>query len=141
MTKLAKKVEESKASTSLTNKKAKDDEPMGKDTISPPEAKKPKPIRVAIRGIMRLTAPREGTSKNPGKVLEVGAFMMASAAVPEKILDEVILLADKEKIDKLSLDQVSPSSFRSWARYLFTFILGFNLYTFTDLRRLRKPIF
>ena len=67
----------------------------------PPEVIKTKPNIVASRWPL---APREGTSTKPGDALGTRASVMASASVVEKILAEVILPADKEKVEKLSLD-------------------------------------
>ena len=48
----------------------------------------------------------EGTSTKPGGMLGPRASVMASAVMAEKILAGVILPADREKVDKLSLDEV-----------------------------------
>ncbi|GFZ19791.1 hypothetical protein Acr_28g0004960 [Actinidia rufa] len=53
----------------------------------------------------------EGTSVNPGNALGPGVSMLGSASVAEKILSRVILPADKEKVNKLSLDQVVTTLF------------------------------
>ncbi|GFZ06968.1 hypothetical protein Acr_18g0011380 [Actinidia rufa] len=125
LTKLPKKVEESKAATSSSkgvvikekwprdevpdsspNKKVKNNESKAKETIPPPEAKKLKPNKAMSRETVRPAAPGEGPLKKPGEVLGSGASVMANAAVAEKILTGVILPADKERVDKLSLDQV-----------------------------------
>ncbi|GFY80522.1 hypothetical protein Acr_01g0003310 [Actinidia rufa] len=47
--------------------------------------------------------PMERTLENTGNALGPGASMLGSASVVEKILSRVILPADKEKVDKLSL--------------------------------------
>ncbi|GFY87602.1 hypothetical protein Acr_05g0012410 [Actinidia rufa] len=53
---------------------------------------------------------------NPGAVLRPKALMLGNASVVEKILEGVILLADKEKVNKLSFDQVTQSFFTSSVR-------------------------
>ena len=67
----------------------------------PPEVKKTRPSKVASR---RPIAPKEGTSARPSNALGSRASVMACASMEEKILAGVILLADKEKVKKLSLD-------------------------------------
>ena len=54
---------------------------------------------------------REGTSVNPGTMLGPKASILRSPSVAEKILGGVIPPADKEKVDKLSLDQVVTKFF------------------------------
>ena len=71
-----------------------------------PEAKKTKFNRGASRGSLRPFALEEGTSATAGHPLGPRASVMASASVVEKILVRVILPANREKVEKLSLDQV-----------------------------------
>ncbi|GFS31491.1 hypothetical protein Acr_00g0017680 [Actinidia rufa] len=111
LTKLTKKVEESKVATSSSkgvvikeiwprdeapdsssSKKVKNNEFKGKETIPPLEAKKLKPGKAASRETMRLAAPGEGPSKKLGEVLGSGASVMTSADVAEKILAVGIVL-------------------------------------------------
>ena len=87
------------------------DDSKGKEVLLQPEAKKSKPNRMASRGTTPSVVPGEGTSKKPGKVLGTGASVMASPSVTEKILSKVILPTNKEKVDKLSLDQVVTKFF------------------------------
>ncbi|GFS40465.1 hypothetical protein Acr_00g0068720 [Actinidia rufa] len=142
LTKISKKVEESKASTSSikgmvflekgprdksSNFLAKRLNMMSsrrKKTIPPIEAKKPKPNRVESMGIMCPAAPGEGTLKKPGKVLEVGVSAMASDAMAKKILVGVILPNKKEKVNKLSLDQVATKFFHNLGQRI---VLGSSL--------------
>ena len=56
-------------------------------------------------------APREGTSTKPNNALELKASMLRSPSVVEKILVRMILPANKEKVDKLFLDQVVTKFF------------------------------
>ena len=77
-----------------------------KKTMLPLEVKKTKSSKVASR---RPVAPKEGTSTRPGNALGYGASVMASASVVEKILAEVILPTDKERVKKLSLDQMAKT--------------------------------
>ena len=70
-----------------------------------PNAKKAKSDKTASRATHPL-APREGTSTRPSHPLGPGASMMASASVAEKILAGVVLFVDRERIEKLGLDQV-----------------------------------
>ncbi|GFS32620.1 hypothetical protein Acr_00g0023540 [Actinidia rufa] len=88
------------------------------------DAKKPKPNRVESMGIMCPAAPGEGTLKKPGKVLEVGVSAMASDAMAKKILVGVILPNKKEKVNKLSLDQVAPKFFHNLGQRI---VLGSSL--------------
>ncbi|GFS30250.1 hypothetical protein Acr_00g0010990 [Actinidia rufa] len=60
---------------------------------------------IVSMGIMRPVAPGEGPSKKLGEVLGAAASVMVNATVVEKILIGVILPPNKEKVDKLSLDQ------------------------------------
>ena len=97
--------DEDEVPDSSPNKKGKlVDESKGKETMPPPKARKAKFNKLASREITRSVAPGEGTSTKPGDVLRPRASMLGSPSVAEKIWGGVIPLADKEKVDKLSLD-------------------------------------
>ena len=83
---------------SSPNKKGKIDDSKGKKVMPPPEVKKTKSNKGASRDPKWLDAGK-GTSTKPGDV-------MVSAAVVKKILARMILPVDREKVNKLSLDQV-----------------------------------
>ena len=91
----------------LPNKRGQIDDSKGKETLLPFEVKKSKSSKMVGRGTVRLVAPGEGTSKKLGEILGTRASVMASSSVVEKILVEVIVLTNKEKVDKLSLDPVA----------------------------------
>ena len=78
----------------------------GKEIMSPPEAKKAKPSKLASREITWLVAPGEGDLTKPEGALGPEASMLGSPFVVEKILGGMIPTANKEKRDKLSLDHV-----------------------------------
>ncbi|GFY85350.1 hypothetical protein Acr_04g0000880 [Actinidia rufa] len=87
----------------------------GKKALPPPAAKKIKsatshepPVTKRAKPALALV---EGTSANPGAALGPKASMLWSAAVAKKILFGAILPVDKEKADKLSLDQVVTKFF------------------------------
>ena len=130
--KLAKTVQESKGansaakSTSTTNgvfirEKHPRDEALdispseagskGKETMSVPKAKKAKSSKLVSKEALRSTAPGEGTSTKPGGILRPKVSILGSPSVVEKILAGVILPADKEKVDKLSLNQMVTNFF------------------------------
>ncbi|PSS08071.1 Recombination protein like [Actinidia chinensis var. chinensis] len=71
------------------------------------EAKKTKIGSGAYVVVVRPPIPVEGgvAKSVPSKALGPHASVMASAAMAEKILDEVILPADKKKVEKLTIDQ------------------------------------
>ncbi|PSS12159.1 Chromosome partition protein like [Actinidia chinensis var. chinensis] len=82
----------------------------GKETLLSPVAKKAKSSATssapATKGARPTMAPREGTSANPNTTLGPIASMLGNPSLAEKILAEVILPTNKEKVDKLSLNQV-----------------------------------
>ena len=124
-----------KALESSPTKKGKIDDSKGKETMPPPTAKKTKSSREAGRGSLQPIAPEEGTSASPRHLLGPRASVMARASMVEKIMAEVILPTtpdDREKVKKLSLDQLITKVEKILARYLFAFFLGFNLYSFVD---------
>ncbi|GFY91155.1 hypothetical protein Acr_07g0013510 [Actinidia rufa] len=53
----------------------------------------------------------EGTSTNPGNAMGPRASMLGSASMAEKNLSGMIIFVDKEKVDKLSPDQVVSKFF------------------------------
>ncbi|GFY95443.1 hypothetical protein Acr_10g0008280 [Actinidia rufa] len=87
----------------------------GKEALPQPAAKKAKTLATSnapmIKGAKPAMAPREGTSANPGTTLGPEASMLGNPSMAEKILAGVILHANKEKVDKLSLDQVVTKFF------------------------------
>ncbi|GFY97726.1 hypothetical protein Acr_12g0002670 [Actinidia rufa] len=99
-----KRPREEASNISLSEVKSK-----GKEALSPLVAKKTKLVTssepTTTKGAKPALALGEGTSSNPGTALGPWASMLGSAAVAEKILSRVILLTDKEKVNKLSLDQ------------------------------------
>ncbi|XP_057495586.1 uncharacterized protein LOC130780587 [Actinidia eriantha] len=112
--------------TSSPNKKAKtDDGSKGKGVDTAPEGKKKatssnkSPATPA--GSSR---PGEGTSANLGTVLGPTASMLGSPSVAEKLLRGVIPPADKEKVEKLTLDQTATKLFHVIGQAL---VLGSSL--------------
>ncbi|PSS07222.1 Proline--tRNA ligase [Actinidia chinensis var. chinensis] len=99
----------SEGSEMASKKRAPDNGSKGKEVAPLPEAKKIKIGSDAHAALMRPSVvPGEGTSarRTLGEALGPQASVMASAATTEKILVGVILLADKEKVEKLTFDQV-----------------------------------
>ena len=78
-----------------------------------PETKKRavKSKKVESMGATPVPILEEGTSVNPGAILGPRGSMLGSPSVVEKILGGVIPPVDKEKVDKLSLDQVMTKFF------------------------------
>ena len=70
-----------------------------------PDTKTAKSNKTAS-GTARLPAPEKGTSAKPSHPLGPEASVMMSASMAEKILAGVVLSADREKVEKLGLDQV-----------------------------------
>ncbi|XP_057465377.1 uncharacterized protein LOC130755081 [Actinidia eriantha] len=99
----------SEGSETTSGKRALEDGSKGKQVAPAPEPKRAKidtgsseaPARPPI-------ASGEGSSvkRTVGEALGPQASVMASAATAEKILAGVILLADKEKVERLTFDQV-----------------------------------
>ncbi|GFY87854.1 spermidine synthase [Actinidia rufa] len=93
------------------------DDSKGKELAPPPETKKAKSSKAASKGVMPPVAPSKGESskkpppKGPGEVLGEDASVYANHSMAEKFFYGVILPADKEKVDKLSLDQVVTKYF------------------------------
>ena len=93
--------------TNSPNKKGKAvDSPKGKEVASEPKAKKKttRPGDVACLRAIFLPKTREDTLTNLGTVLEPKASILGSPSIAEKILRGVIPPADKEKVEKLTLD-------------------------------------
>ncbi|GFZ15849.1 hypothetical protein Acr_25g0002580 [Actinidia rufa] len=99
----------SEGSETTSGKRALDDGSKGKQVAQPLESKKAKINTGASEAHARPPiASGEGSSvrRTLGEALGPQASVMASAATAEKILAGVILPADKEKVDKLTFDQV-----------------------------------
>ncbi|GFS32283.1 hypothetical protein Acr_00g0021730 [Actinidia rufa] len=88
--------------------------------------KAPTKAKASLSKAESKAAVGEGTSANPGVVLGLKAFMLGNPAVVGKLLEEVILPADKEEVEKLDLDWAISQFFHrvgggaciffSWAR-------------------------
>ncbi|GFY98187.1 hypothetical protein Acr_12g0007280 [Actinidia rufa] len=99
----------SEGSETTSGKRALDDESKGKQVAQSPEPKKARIDTGASRAPAKPPiASGAGSSahRTLGEALGPQASVMASAATAEKILAGVILPADKEKVDKLTFDQV-----------------------------------
>ncbi|GFS34894.1 hypothetical protein Acr_00g0036660 [Actinidia rufa] len=99
----------SEGSETTSGKRALDDGSKGKQVAQSPEPKKARIDTGASGAPARPpVASGEGSSvrRTLGEALGPQASVMASAATAEKILARVILLADKEKVDRLTFDQV-----------------------------------
>ncbi|GFZ12653.1 hypothetical protein Acr_23g0010380 [Actinidia rufa] len=99
----------SEGSETTSGKRALDDGSKGKQVAQSPEPKKARIDTGASRAPAKPPiASGEGSSahRTLGEALGPQASVMASAATAEKILAGVILPADKEKVDKLTFDQV-----------------------------------
>ncbi|GFZ19529.1 hypothetical protein Acr_28g0002340 [Actinidia rufa] len=99
----------SEGSETTSGKRALDDGSKGKQVAQLPELKKARIDTGASGAPARPTvALGAGSSARQilGKALGPQASVMASAATAEKILAGVILPADKEKVDRLTFDQV-----------------------------------
>ncbi|GFZ03787.1 hypothetical protein Acr_16g0004110 [Actinidia rufa] len=99
----------SEGSETTSGKRPLDDGSKGKQVAQLPEAKKAKiDTRASGASARPPIASGEGSSvrRTLGEALGPQASVMASAATAEKILAGVILPADKEKVDRLTFDQV-----------------------------------
>ncbi|GFZ13232.1 hypothetical protein Acr_23g0016170 [Actinidia rufa] len=99
----------SEGSETTSGKRALDDGSKGKQVAQSPKPKKAKIDTGASRAPAKPpVASGAGSSahRTLGEALGPQASVMASAATAEKILAGVILPADKEKVDKLTFDQV-----------------------------------
>ncbi|GFS41690.1 hypothetical protein Acr_00g0075820 [Actinidia rufa] len=112
--------------TSSPSKKGKaDDGSKGKGVSIAPEAKKKKSSSKAPT-IPAAASPRpgEGSSANLGTVLGPTTSILGSPSVAEKLLRGVIPPADKEKVEKLTLDQTATKLFHVIGQAL---VLGSSL--------------
>ncbi|GFZ10377.1 hypothetical protein Acr_21g0009760 [Actinidia rufa] len=99
----------SEGSETTSGKRPLDDGSKGKQVAQSPEPKKARIDTGASRAPAKPpVASGAGSSahRTLGEALGPQASVMASAATAEKILAGVILPADKEKVDKLTFDQV-----------------------------------
>ncbi|GFY85493.1 hypothetical protein Acr_04g0002310 [Actinidia rufa] len=107
-----KRARESIASSPIKKGKA-DDGSKGKKVDIGPEGKKKATSSGKALTPPATASPRpgEGSSANLGTVLGPTAFMLGSPSVAEKLLRGVIPPADKEKVEKLTLDQTAMKLF------------------------------
>ncbi|GFZ06468.1 hypothetical protein Acr_18g0006380 [Actinidia rufa] len=112
--------------TSSPSKKGKaDDGSKGKGVASGPEGKKATSSNKAPATPTAASLhPGEGTSANLGTVLGPTASILGSPSVAERLLRGVILPADKEKVEKLTLDQTATKLFHVIGQAL---VLGSSL--------------
>ncbi|GFZ19277.1 hypothetical protein Acr_27g0010160 [Actinidia rufa] len=99
----------SEGSETTSGKRALDDGSKGKQVAQPPESKKAKIDTGASEAPARppiASGESSSVRRTLGEALGPQASVMASAATAEKILAGVILPADKEKVDRLTFDQV-----------------------------------
>ncbi|PSS08070.1 hypothetical protein CEY00_Acc18432 [Actinidia chinensis var. chinensis] len=93
-------------------KKGEVDDSKGKEAMLPPPPKRTKFNKGASNAVVRTSTP--GTSSpSPGDNLGPGASMMSSAPVARKTLNEVILPANKEKVDQFTTDELVTKSFHA----------------------------
>ncbi|GFY87393.1 hypothetical protein Acr_05g0010320 [Actinidia rufa] len=100
--------------TSSPSKKGKaDDDSKGKGVDNGPEGKKKatSSSKAPATTAAASSRPGEGTSANLGTVLGPTASILGSPSVAEKLLRGVIPPADKEKVEKLTLDQTATKLF------------------------------
>ncbi|GFZ01509.1 hypothetical protein Acr_15g0001180 [Actinidia rufa] len=83
----------------------------GKEAMPPPPPKRTKSNKGASNAAMRLTSRTSSTL--PGDNLGPMASMMSSAPMARKILNGVILPADKEKVDQFTTDELVTKSFHA----------------------------
>ncbi|GFS31664.1 microsomal signal peptidase 25 kDa subunit [Actinidia rufa] len=113
--------------TSSPSKKGKvDDGSKGKGVVIGPEGKKKATSSGKAPTPPATASPRpgEGSSANLGTVLGPTASMLGSPSVAEKLLRGVIPPADKEKVEKLTLDQTATKLFHVIGQAL---VLGSSL--------------
>ncbi|GFY90875.1 hypothetical protein Acr_07g0010710 [Actinidia rufa] len=99
----------SEGSETTSGKRALDDGSKGKQVAQLPESKKAKINTGAFEAPTRPPIASGGGSsvrRTLGESLGPQASVMASTATTEKILARVILLEGKEKVDRLTFDQV-----------------------------------
>ncbi|GFY92949.1 hypothetical protein Acr_08g0013450 [Actinidia rufa] len=96
-------------SETTSGKRALDDGSKGKQVAQSPEPKKAR-IDTGASGASARPPVTSGAGSSARQVLSEAlgpqASVMASAATAEKILARVVLSADKEKVDRLTFDQV-----------------------------------
>ncbi|GFY86563.1 hypothetical protein Acr_05g0002020 [Actinidia rufa] len=99
----------SEGSETTSGKRALDDGSKGKQVAQSPEPKKAR-IDIGASGASARPPVISGAGSSARQVLSEAlgpqASVMASAATAEKILAGVVLPADKEKVDRLTFDQV-----------------------------------
>ncbi|GFZ10876.1 hypothetical protein Acr_22g0002740 [Actinidia rufa] len=99
----------SEGSETTSGKRALDDGSKGKQVAQSPEPKKAR-IDTGASGASARPPVTSGAGSSARQVLSEAlgpqASVMASAATAEKILAGVVLPADKEKVDRLTFDQV-----------------------------------
>ncbi|GFZ09933.1 hypothetical protein Acr_21g0005320 [Actinidia rufa] len=113
--------------TSLPSKKGKvDDGSKGKGVVIGPEGKKKATLSGKAPTPPATASPRpgEGSSANLGTVLGPTSSMLGSPSVAEKLLRGVIPPVDKEKVEKLTLDQTATKLFHVIGQAL---VLGLSL--------------
>ncbi|GFZ12708.1 hypothetical protein Acr_23g0010930 [Actinidia rufa] len=113
--------------TSSPSKKGKaDDGSKGKGVDSGPEGKKKatSSSKASAAPTVAAARPREGTSAHLGIVLGPPPSILGSPSVAERLLRGVIPPADKEKVDKLTLDQTATKLFHMIGQAL---VLGSSL--------------
>ncbi|GFY84217.1 hypothetical protein Acr_03g0009910 [Actinidia rufa] len=113
--------------TSSPNKKGKvDDGSKGKGVVIGPEGRKKATSSSKAPTTLATASPRpgEGSSTNPGTGLGPTASILGSPSVAEKLLRGVIPAADKEKVEKLTLDQTATKLFHVIGQAL---VLGSSL--------------
>ena len=108
-------------------KKGKVDDSNGKknEIMLLPDAKKAKSNKMAGRTTCSLT-PEEGTSARPSHPLGPKASVMASYSMAEKILARMVLSVNRERVEKLGLDQVVT-------KFSPLYWLGIHLFSFLAL--------
>ncbi|GFZ03473.1 hypothetical protein Acr_16g0000970 [Actinidia rufa] len=113
--------------TSSPNKKAKaDDGSKGKGVDIGPEGKKKarSSSKTSAAPTVVPSRPGEGTSAHLGAVPGSAPSILGSPSVAERLLRGVIPPADKEKVDKLTLDQTATKLFHVIGQAL---VLGSSL--------------
>ncbi|GFS29095.1 hypothetical protein Acr_00g0005340 [Actinidia rufa] len=113
--------------TSSPSKTGKaDDSSKEKGVDSGPEGKKKATSSSKVLATLAAASsrPGEGTSANLGTVLGPTASILGSPSVVEKLLRGVIPPADKEKVEKLTLDQTATKLFHVIGQAL---VLGSSL--------------
>ncbi|GFZ06763.1 hypothetical protein Acr_18g0009330 [Actinidia rufa] len=90
-----------------------DDDSKGKGVNSGPEGKKKATLssKAPATPTTASSRPRKGTSANLGIVLGPTASILGSPFVAERLLRGVIPPADKEKVEKITLDQTETKLF------------------------------